>query len=416
LLTVDSQHQIDHLNRHKAIGLLSPQFLNALALPESLRAFGEHTHLELEPLTLAVNREWQRLPARELRVHLGGVADDWEPLAWSFRRDLVRFGESGVAVRLLVPRDVLAALQDSQRGELAVLASFAGASLYELPQLAKAGGLPLCVELGDADHAVRWAASDPVTLAPAPAWGSGERGSSYLRTAEQGLKPLPPDTRPVTLDALRPTPTGVVEIRIGEELDGSSVRFGDMAWLLVKAKVPRLAQWFDGEIPLKSVRYTDRYLRSPLALHLLGSLLSALGRCSGGIVDATSVTVETARLDRLTVLDPLVVHHDWRDAADRRLVGTALLKRQPGLFTWIDETEARRLPHARELELEWADGRRVQIRLDQGVGYWRTVGARTLFPFDRDPTRQVEAFRQLRLRIAAMSQEHPTLWYVAVIQ
>ena len=412
VLTVDSQHQLDNLNRHAALDLLSVNFLDALALPQFLRAFGEHTHLEMEPLPLALSREWQRLPARELRVHLGGDADRWEPLAWSLRHDLVRFFEAGVTVRLLLPQRTLADLQDSQRGELAVLASFSRAEVYETSVPATAGGLPLCIELAAEDQVVGWAASDPAALAPAPGWGSGGQGWSYVRAVGRGLTPLPAGARQLAPDALRPSSTGLVEIRIGEELDGPSVRFGEGAWSLVRDKAPVLAQWLDGVHPLKTVQYTDRYLRSPLALHLLGSLLMALRHYPGGISHETTVTVQTARMERFTPQEPQVVHHDWRDAEDRRLVATTLLRGHSGVFIWIDDEEGRRLPHARELELEWSDGRRALLRLDQGVGFWRTMGGRTTFPFAADPARQGEALRQLRLRIAAMNHEYPTLWYI----
>lgn len=413
VLTLDSQHQLDHLNRHAALAVLTPQFLDALALPLTLRAFGDKTHLEMEPLAFALRREWQRLPARELRIHLGGEPDLWEPLAWNFRHDLVRFSESGVDIQLLVPQATLAALQDSQRSELAVLAGFSGANVYETDEGAMAGGLPLCVELGTTDRAIRWAASDAAALAPASTWGTGSQGASYVRAAGVGLEAMPTGLRHLTADELRPTPVGLVEIRISGELNGPAGQFGVGAWHLLRDGVPALAPLLDAANPLASVCYTDRYLHSPLVLHLLRSLFLGLTHYPGGIGANTTVTVRTARLERRNTLQPYRVNHDWCDAEDRRMVASTLMHGQPGIFSWEEELERWELPHARELDLRWANGQRALLRLDQGLGYWRAIGGNTNFPFLSDPIRQSDALHQLELQIVATSEVFPTLWYVS---
>jgi DEAD/DEAH box helicase domain-containing protein len=414
VLTYDSQHQIEHLNRQAALELVSRAFLDALELPPALRAFGERTSLEMEPLPLALGREWQRMAARQLRIHLGGEPRDWEPLDWSLRQMLARVSESEVAVSLVIPSGVLAALQPSQRGELAILAGFTRARLLETATPATAGGLPLCLELGAEGRSTRWAVSDAAALAPSPTWGSGSRGASFVRAAAGEVLPLPPGAREFGLDELRPSAPDLAEVRILEELDGSSAHFGERAWGLLQERVPTLAALLAAGPTLQSVRYSDRYLRSPLALHLLGSLLGALGRFPGGIGSSTAVTVVTARLERLSPQEPQAVGHDWRDAEDRRQVAAHLLGDSPGVLAWLDDEGSRRLPHARELELTWPNGTRLTLRLDQGLGYWRGTGGASGFPFSADPKRQVKVFCDLRLRIGAVSHSYPTYWYVAV--
>lgn len=55
----------------------------------------------------------------------------------------------------------------------------------------------------------------------------------------------------------------------------------------------------------------------------------------------------------------------------------------------LSEAAAHCLPHARELRLGWIDGACWRMRLDQGLGYWRTVsGVRATFSFDAAPERQ----------------------------
>ena len=61
-----------------------------------------------------------------------------------------------------------------------------------------------------------------------------------------------------------------------------------------------------------------------------------------------------------------------------------------GLQAIIKLEEPRSLPHGRTLELEYDDGGRVELLLDQGLGFWRVRG-RAPFDFNANVVRQVEA-------------------------
>ena len=217
--------------------LLAADFLAALELPEELRAFGANSQLEMEPLVLALNREGQSLDATELRVYLGGEAQDWEPLAWRLRDDLARWRQAGTRVRLMAPAATLEALSASQRDELAALTAYTGAELYRIPDLnpAAAANLPLILELGGPDQRVRWAARESTALIPGPVWGGGEAGGPFIRTTEtQPLSPLPESWRRLKLEELRPVTAGLIALTITNELNGPSTTFGERAWTLLE--------------------------------------------------------------------------------------------------------------------------------------------------------------------------------------
>jgi DEAD/DEAH box helicase domain-containing protein len=415
VLTYDSQHQLDSLNRHAALDLLSATFLDALSLPGSLQAFGHASQLEMEALPLAVIREWQRLPATELRIRLGGNEAEWEPLAWSLRRNLVRFAEAGVKTRVFVTKATLEALQPSQRDELATLAAFVPLEVYQVDEVGKVGGLPICLELGTAARSIRWAASSPAALAPGPEWGSGADGIAYVRAPQPPLDAIPAAARLMPADALRPTTAGLIELRIGRELDGPSATFGARAWALIKKRAPMLAQWLDAPRPLVSVRYTDRYLRSPLVIYLVHRLVVELARYPGGLRAETAAEIRTATLERLVVQEPRALQHDWQDADDRRRVAQALLQGSPCRISWTDFDDRWHLPHARELELNWGGDRRAVLRLDQGVGFWKVAQSRVNFPFGGDVARQAATLRTSNVPVAAADRENPTFWYLATV-
>lgn len=416
LLTHDTQHHRDYLNRHAAIALLAADFLAALDLPDNLRAFGTSSQLEMEPLTLALNREGQRLKATELRVYLGGAAPDWEPLAWRLRDDLGRWRQAGISVRLIVAEADLDALNTSQCNELAALTAYTGAELYRASALSPTvtENLPLILELGSLDQRVRWAARESTALLPGPLWGGGQAGGPFIRAAEtQPLSPLLESWRRLTLEELRPTTPGLIALTITTELNGPSATFGKRAWTLLGKQAPWLTERLNRATPLQAVRYTDRYLRSPLALLLLHELLNGLAHYPGGLTPATTVQVNTTELERSGLDSPRLLSHDWRDGEDRRQVVETWFSASWPQFQW-HQAPRRSLPHARELALTWSNGECWTMRLDQGFGYWGTTfGARPDFPFDHDVARQIEKLRGVNLIIEPLNPHYPTYWYCA---
>ncbi|MEI2782612.1 MAG: DEAD/DEAH box helicase [Candidatus Competibacter sp.] len=414
LLTHDTQYHREHLNRRDAIEMLAPDFLAALELPDELRAFGTDSRLEMEPLVLALNRAGQTLDATELRVYLGGEAQDWEPLAWRLRDDLARWKQAGASVRLMVPAATLDALNASQRDELAALIAYTGVDLYRIPDTNRATGsyLPLILELGGANRRVRWAANKSVALIPRPVWGGGEHGGPFVRVAEaEPLASLPDTWRRLAPADLRQVVPGLIALSITHELNGPSATFGERAWALLERLAPGMAEQLHTTAPLKSVRYSDRYLRSPLALLLLHGFLQGLTRYSGGLTPTTEVWVETATLDRPGTEQPRRIFHDWRDGNDRQQVIKQWFQESWPAFAWYEAT-SRELPHARELALAWSNGEYWLVRLDQGFGYWGTTsGTRPDFPFDNDVARQIGKLRGANLIVEPLNPDHPTYWY-----
>ncbi|MBE2294707.1 MAG: DEAD/DEAH box helicase [Phycisphaerales bacterium] len=416
LLTHDTQHHRDYLNRHTAIALLATDFLAALDLPDNLRAFGTNSQLEIEPLTLALNREGQQMEATELRVYLGGAVPDWEPLAWRLRNDLGRWRQAGVNVRLIASAANLDALNASQRNELAALTAYSGAELYCVSalNLATTANLPPILELGSTNRRVRWAARESTALLPGPLWGSGQAGGPFIRATEkQPLSPLPEPWQRLAPEELRPATSGLITLTITTELNGPSATFGERAWIFLEKQAPRLAERLSRATPLQAVRYTDRYLRSPFTLLLLHDLLQGLAHYSGGLTPTTEVRVETATLHHSGTEQPRRIFHDWRDSYDRQQVVKQWFQQSWPTFTWHEATP-RTLPHARELVLTWSNGERWSIRLDQGFGYWGTAsGTRPDFPFDHDVAQQIGKLRGTNLIIEPLNVNYPTYWYCA---
>ncbi|MBL8253272.1 MAG: hypothetical protein JNJ76_06710, partial [Candidatus Competibacter sp.] len=271
---------------------------------------------------------------------------------------------------------------------------------------------PSILELGGTDRRVRWAAREPTALIPCPVWGGGEHGGPFVRVAEaEPLASLPDTWRRLAPADLRQVVPGLIALSITHELNGPSATFGERAWALLERLAPGMAEQLHTTAPLKSVRYSDRYLRSPLALLLLHGFLQGLTRYSGGLTPTTEVWVETATLDRPGTEQPRRIFHDWRDGNDRQQVIKQWFQESWPAFAWYEAT-SRELPHARELALAWSNGEYWLVRLDQGFGYWGTTsGTRPDFPFDNDVARQIGKLRGANLIVEPLNPDHPTYWY-----
>jgi DEAD/DEAH box helicase domain-containing protein len=417
LLTYDTQHNIDDLDRKCALGLLSEAFLNAMRLPVHLQAFGSATRLEMEPLIQALRRELQRNAWHEIRFYLGGPAEAWEPLDWRFYDDLRRFKNADLKIYLIAPNETLAQLTPSQRDELATLIAITDAKFYTSPIIPETEGvrqhLPVTMEIGNNQNAVRWASSHADALAPTAYWGSGEGGAQFVRAHhEHPLPPLAITWSQKSAAALRTASGTFNEISITTEFDGSLRQFGQRAWQRLCEQAPMLQQQLAGDQPLVELRYSDRYLRSPLTVLLLRELVGALANYPGGLVANTRVSIATSSLRRNDTLEPRWLYHDWQDATDRKQVFNRVFDGL-GQFTF-SETSYTHLSHAREFQLTWNDGISWTLRLDQGVGYWHTSNYREPFPFYREVVHQVEYLLLCEIDIRAGEPSYPTFWYVGL--
>ncbi|MBF0186104.1 MAG: DEAD/DEAH box helicase [Magnetococcales bacterium] len=417
LLGYDTQHHSDLLDRQAALAILSEQFVHSFSLPGALQVFGTATRLELEPLHMAINRCMQAMEISEIRIHLGGEPVLWEPLDWRLWNELKRWSAiSGVHIQFVTSATKIEGLANSQKDALAAVLLLTRAELYcvSASELSYNSSMMRAVEIGNSKKRIRWAGNTESALIPGPYWGSSDNSTArVVRLGEEcSLEALTGAER-VAPDALRSVPSGwFTVLDIHHELNGQSVTFGDRVWQLLTSRVRELSQLLHRELPLSSVTYTDRYLRSPLSLVLLHRLCVALSDYSGGILPGqTKVLIVTSELECLSTGLPSLPFHDWHDAQDRRhVVEEWFLESLGDQFRWIERAK-RDMPHDRELTLTWTDGKCWAIRLDQGVGYWRFSTMVKPFPFDRVCAEQVKYLHNFTAEIVACDQHHPTRWY-----
>ncbi len=243
---------------------------------------------------------------------------------------------------------------------------------------------------GDQWQLVRWASADPVACLPGPNWGTALNSPVVRSTLLE--KVARSQTSPITREELLPTISGDRLVEIRDQLNGDISSFGQKFWDLLEQELDPSLRVSSNRV--KKMIYSDRYICSPLQAALLFQLVSELRERAG----VNRVEINTAKLDERGQRQPYALHHNWQRTQEMQFV-LRLLVMKSGAQSAIKTADKRDLPHARSLRLEYENGKRLTLFLDQGLGYWRSAGGMGDFPFDVDEKQQADYIENLAARI-----------------
>ncbi|WP_081759339.1 DEAD/DEAH box helicase [Thioalkalivibrio sp. HK1] len=410
LLTFDTQHQMDYLDRHKASEFLNENVLNGIRLPEDRQLLGPGSQPEFEPIDMAVRQCLQRVDIDDIRFTLSGPSENWEILAWPMRQDILRWQEEGRTVRLLVPGETLDSLSPAQSNDLASLIEVSKVELFKIDMDTISSEIAI---IGGNEETIRWAVAEEEARAPNGEWGNLQEGSLCVRATDRIPLTIPVGT-PVSAQDLRQSfPGTIAEIRIFSEIDGSIQNFGINLWEMIDKVYPDLRKRLLTDQGVRKITYSDRYIASPLAVRLIYEMLAELARCLSTDIDELSWKLRTGALNSKDSRSPQDIGHNWKYASDRKAIIEEIFGGLSGDFCF-EETAQGEVPHARELQIEWASGEQWHLRLDQGVGFWRTE-KRTLFSFDAFPAEQIATLKRFKGKVLGASKKYPTILYIGRI-
>ena len=248
-------------------------------------------------------------------------------------------------------------------------------------------------------------------MSPNASWGTGVNQGQFIKvvSATGVLNEAMNSSSATELNCLRKTKPGTVALKINKQLDGALKDFGWRAWDHLTKQNPELNMLLQRDSKLQKVTYVDRYLKSPLTIALLYRFLQAMLKQPGGLDANTSVDIFTAEMGAGGTYIPARFKNDWQDRQDRQEVIQLVIGALVSLK--FKEAENRTLPHAREMMLEWEDGKRYSIRFDQGMGYWQMpFKSKQEYPFRASVTAQAQAILADELMVEA-SSSYPTYWY-----
>jgi len=366
LLTFDTRYRADELDRQRALGFLTPGWLDSLALDARDQLLGRATRAEFQPVDEAISRELNRGDAKRLYVYLNGDPREWDLPASPLRRFLHRLSaRDGFGLTLLVSSGTLEGIGPRSASFLRGLDALGPMSLKAgtAPVLSGPGLCLATVERADGT-CLTWAATDPTCATIGVHWGESD-----------GMVVVAPTGRPEFSDALFELPPvdvpGVETFEIGGHLDGTGEGFGQRFWTLLGggdsgAVLPK------DQAPV-SIQYEDRYLSTPVACALLLDVVSAIkshydaeGLWKDAPVEVKTMLIDEARRSRNR-------GHWWGadwGATDRRDRAIEAAFEYSGLSASVTSAPKRELMHGRRLTLDFIDRRKLTIWLDQGWSYW----------------------------------------------
>lgn len=387
LLSFDTRFNMEKLDRNLALSVLTTHWIHQFVLPTHLKVFGSSTIPESLPLQEALALRVSHAKASEVRLFLHGSVEEWDiPMAHGLHASLQRWRASGLAVSLSLPTGHIEKLDDASRYRLAnwvALGVKIDTGNNTLPGFATTACLPVAA-VREGEQWMVWASDSLALATPDEPWGQHQTGARLLR----GQTTLPELTGGYTENDLRPATSTDRELLVQHQLDGSVNDFGHRLWAWLTEEVPALSKRLtQSGATITRITYSDRYLRSPLTVALLVSLIDAVRKYEAGnepfTVEVQSQTYANQRPGYGRVWD------DWDDnvARDRAL---AKALEDCGLTATVHSLPLAEIEHARTLTLFFSDGQQLLIRLDQGVSFWRSQshGPGQRFPFTDDVQEQ----------------------------
>lgn len=418
LITFDTQHHADLLDRLKAIDFLDASWLHAMGLPDELKLFGGSSQLAQGELAEALRSYQLQQPGCELVFWPEGGAAEWDLAAATGLLAQLRYSlANGYRVALVVPDVHLDKIDEGSRRKLAALAEL-GLSLVSC-SLARPSNVALKLAVlgrSAAGKVQAWALAHSCTLTADANWADSPDGIQVIEGELDRWPTLQPvDTSQLFTDLAMPHDQ---QLDIHHQCNGSIQGFGKRFWNWLCAGNSKLNSLLgSADRHIAAISYTDRYLKSPLVLALLLDFLHALGQTPAGRYGLPAIHLQTQPLFRNAAsaqaaasrgYAPAFRSHDWLDAQMRDRVLAGLFE-YAGL-SLASNPVSERCQHARELNVLFDNGEQVRICLDQGVSYW-AQNNRELFDFHATAEQQVDAIARMEGK-AIGHGDYPTQVYL----
>ena len=419
VLDFDQRFAAEEMNRHRGLEILTEQWMNGFRVPDRYAYFGEDTRPVFRSLIESI---WQAVSSgqlSELRLYVGGELDCWNIAQSPLKKLAYQMASRGLKVSLVMPVTVPDRLDQAERHLLSSLADAPNITLYTCQTELRCGeGWLLAEAIGPETE--RWAGDNRSALRFDTEWGQIEN----LLLAVTAPEAPALNATPLSAASIRPAfeVAGDREFEIGRELDGKLKTFGKRFWNFLAHKHDPSRALLDSPDPIKVVRYQDRYLFSPLSVRLLLDVVKALrdrvgeARWSKPVMEIETLAVKSH--SSLRGKAPKFLWDDWQDQAIRVEVIKTLFA-DTGTLLNDQFNEGRRQAHARLLEVHFVSGRKLRLRLDQGLSYWRIsrsadYRSKTFNFMQTDAKQQAEAL--LRVDVPIAGDEHATQIFIRTFE
>ncbi|MFN9433310.1 MAG: helicase-related protein [Planctomycetota bacterium] len=400
LLDFETQYNAEHLNRNAVLEWLDDDFFNSLRLPDRYCAFGPATQTEVRCVAEGMLIALQRRPIQSVNFVVGGDGQHWDVEAWPLWRHLssISTPEFGIEANLLMLESTAKSLAWPLLHSLVSKANARQCKVFSIPdESAKLGDATVAGTVTISGKTNAWGIFDSELLDMSSSWGQGTPDSPIIKGLWES--PLVPQEE-IDLNAVeRDRPHHCTRVLINKELDGDVFGIGKLFWDSLKSQSPWISNCLDRGIPRK-IEYCDRYIRSPLTARILFELLRCFSATTHQKADLRIVTTVSSQYQAGDA-----IQHDWVDLRVQKRVLEDLFNPFFQVSVTVHD-RPRDLSHTRYLCLDWGGDLRIEINLDQGVGFYRTKRFQA-FDFSVSPELQTQKICSLRFALENQSPSMP---------
>lgn len=406
LLDSQSRHHYSLLNRHNAKKWLGANYKNFISTKELSFFSGA----QYWPYSLKECIEYHvSLGAKKLILNWGGVSDSWELLSASVKKTIARWAEdSNLEIDISVPQTIIGS--KAYLAELKFLQTHFNVQFVEGDNIHQS----IVAQLHLTDRIVTVVSPDMNSRIPNEEW----LNTNAIVGVSETYKLL--NEKVITLPTLvEKDQSSIVGLDLLDQLNVDLCSFGLKFWNLVAESTSEFGEICQNET-IKSIEYSDRYIKSASNMLLIVSWLKGLEE---QVSSLGRVKVKTIISDDETKDLPMYLHHDYHNANQFERVFEKLLtdnldlsKKEIDLMIY-DNSKA--LYHKRNLTITFESGTIFDIQLDQGLGYWRLYESHKLsqrnvyFNAQKDFTSVANGLADLqKFLVVKNGEQNPTNIYV----
>ncbi len=357
----DSQIERNELDRHAALLWLEEnELLQHLNLPEVFSDIPHAAYCAFSPRRW-INSNIQR-GAGTLSILLAGDFQYWQIEHADFRNQILTWQiVDGLQVSIGIP--FIERMPSEIKNSFARLAKF-GVHFFEITSSLIHKSSHFALQMTNADKTYSLFSNNHQPLIPQSEWLNSLDDTIWVSSTNiPVLEYKALSTNDWELNAL-----GAIVLEVANELNGSLQQWTTQLETLLSKECPELSKLIDTDRAV-TLTYTDRYLKSPWHIMLLGRVLSLF---KGSDLQQVNIqTLEPNGSDRPSTQ----ITHDWSNGKELSAVLKEWLFDDLGVYPFIRlEQQTTALQHGRVLTIQWQSGRTTQIIFDQGMGYWRPKG------------------------------------------